>query len=331
MSDSTMTTLSKMILSFDDQRIEKFYQNIINANPKFKADYVDRVVGVLIKLERLFQHHAELEDFYFKLQEQRNKAEQHYKSWSKNSQYGKSLDQLLDSDPEIKKVFSKLMDITVSNKYLDQEGVDFLIKAEKTLDEKLSELHQKQISLDQKYINNTWHNHRRLAKVLTDLAHRLPVNQDKTQFRVCEKAAEKIVFKLCEEFRGSFRPTPSGFHYIRSDDFIHLGVERACLFFPTDQHQYVKSFISEVLTDLYHEFEEFYSTFHGTQTEINQTFEQREVNAEKLHDKLSQLKDLVSEYANSLDRFSHREEVKTYADKEKLPQTPKPPPSLRRG
>lgn len=330
MSDSTMTTLSKMILSFDDQRIEKFYQNIINANPKFKIDYVDRVVKVLIKLERLFKHHAELEDFYYKLQERRNEAEQHYKSWSKNSTYGKPLDQLLDSDPEIKKVFTRLMDISVSNKYLNQEGVDFLIEAEKTLDEKLSELHQKQISLDQQYINNAWHNHRRLAKVLTDLAHRLPVSQDKTQLRVCEKAAEKIVFKLCEEFRSSFKPTPSGFHYIRIDDFIHFGVEQACLFFPTEQHQYVKSFISEVLTDLYREFEDFYSTFHGTQTEINQTVEQRELNAEKLHKKLSQLKDLISEYANSLDRFSHREEVAAYAEKAQVLKTPKPPPSLRR-
>ncbi len=330
MSDSTMTALSKMILTFDDKRIEQFYNNIINANPKFKSDYIDRVVVVLIKLDRLFKHHLELEDFYYKLQERRSQAEKHYNDWSRSSQYGKSLEQLLDSDPELKKVFAQLMDLSVSNKYLEKKGVGFLVDAEKTLDDKLAVLHKKQISLDQKYIHNTWHNHRRLAKVLTDLSHRLPVNHEKQDFRVCQKAAEKIVFKLCEEFRGSFKPTPSGFHYIRLDDFINIGVEQACIFFPTDQHQYVKSFTSEVLTDLYHEFEEFYSTFHSTQTEIDKTIEQRDITSKKLHDDLLQYQDLISEYANHLDQFSKVEELETYKEQQKVLRTPKPPPTLHR-
>ena len=47
-----------------------------------------------------------------------------------------------------------------------------------------------------------------------DLAHRLPVHYEK-KTGMFLKGAEKVVFKLCEKFRGSFKPTPSGYHYIR--------------------------------------------------------------------------------------------------------------------
>lgn len=332
MTDTTMTTLSKMILSFDDQRIEQFYQNFIKVNPDFKVNCVDRVVAVFIKLERLFKHHFEMEEFYFRLQEQRQSAEKEYNDWARNSKFGKSLEELLESDPEIKNVFTRLIDIGSSNKYLGKEGVDFLIEAERVLDNKLAQLHKQQISLDQHYITNSWHSNRRLAKVIKDLAYRLPVSHEKTDIHVCERGSQKIVFKLCEEFRASFKPTPSGFHYIRLDDFITVGVEQICLFFPTDQFHYVRSVVSEVLEDLYRELEEYYSTFHGTQTKIDQAFEEREQNAEKLHEKLSELKELVSAYARQLDRLSQQaEKVESYADKIKVLRTPKPPPSLRRG
>ena len=332
MPNTTTNTLAQMILSFDDPRVEHFYQNLIHENSQFKQEYVDRIVGILIKLDRLFKHHLELESFYYKLQEQRHAAESQYQDWASNAKHGQALDELIESDPDIKHLFVQLMDLGSSNKYLEKEGIDFLIQMEAMLDQKLEALHRKQISLDQEYITNTWHSHRRLARVIMDLAHRLPVHYEKKDRNVSEKGAEKVVFKLCEKFRGSFKPTPSGYHYIRLHDFIDFGVEQICVFLPTDQYQYVKSVASEMLSGLYSELEEFYSTFQGTQVQIEETIGKREENAEKLHEKLSQLKDLVTAYAGQLDRFSHAADQKeTYADKLKVLRTPKPPPSLRRG
>lgn len=330
-NDTTISTLSKMVISFDNKKIEAFYQNLVEANPKFKNQFIDRVVGVFVKLERLFKHHYELEEFYQRLQEQRKIAETEYNSWANSSQYGKSLQQLLNDDPEIRMIFQKLTDLTTTNKYLDQQGVDFLIEAERKLDEKLSSLHKKQIQLDQDYIANAWHTNRRLAKILKDLAFRLPVTQEKTDIHACERGAQKMLFKMCEIFRGSAKPTPTGYHYIRLEDFIRTGVEEACLYYPTDQFHYVKSVTVEILTDIYRELEEFYSTFHGTQSEIDSTIVAREQNAKKLHDKLVQLKDLVSAYAKQLERFSvESEKLETYADRMHVLRTPKPPPTLHK-
>lgn len=331
MSNTTMATLSKMILSFDDEHVEQFYQNLIQANPEFKTQHIDRVVGIFIKLERLFKHHYELEEFYQKLQEQKQLAEKEYNNWASQSKYGKSLEQLISDDPEIKIIFEKLMDLSTTNKYLDQQGVDFLIEVEQKLDEKLSRLHKQQIQLDQDYIANAWYTNRRLAKILKDLAFRLPVNQDKTDIHACERGAQKILFKLCELFRGSFKPTPTGYHYVRLDDFIRIGVEEICYYFPTDRFHYVKSVVTEILQDIYAELEEFYSTFHGTQGDIDTTFKAREENAQKLHDKLLKLKELVTAYAKQLERFSFEaEKIETYADRMKVLRTPKPPPTLHR-
>ena len=100
-------------------------------------------------------------------------------------------------------------------------------------------------------------------------------------------------------------------------------------FLPTDQYQYVKSVASEMLSGLYSELEEFYSTFKGHKCKLKRPLK-REENAEKLHEKLSQLR-FGDKYAKQLDRFGRTADQKeTYADKLVL-RTPKPPPSLRRG
>lgn len=333
MSNTTITALSKMVLSFDDENLENFYHSLSKTSPEFKAQCIDKMLALFVKMEKLFEEHRILELTYRKLDKRRSEAEHHYHAWKQQHKNAKNLQELIESDPQIHQVFKKLVSLNTTNTFLDQESIDFLIQAEKTLDEKITELHQEQISLDKQYIRTSWDTHRRLAKILREISKRLPLKEIyQTNPTIFDTASEQVVFTLSELFFISVKKTPTGYQYILLEDFIQQGMHAINEYFSTQAYPLIKFFAQELLIELYQELADFYGTFQGTQEKIDTTVSQREAMGKTLSDKVSKLKELVGEYTNQLSQITRTtQEIESYATTMKVLRTPKPPPTLTPG
>ena len=266
MPNTTITALSKMLLSFGDERLENFYHNLAQSSPEFKAQCIDKMLSVFVKMERLFNEHHALEIAYHKIERHRSEAEENYRNWEQSSKNAKDLSSLIESDPKLNQIFKKLVELSTTNQFVGQESIDLLIQAEKDLDDKIASLHHEQIVLDKRYIQNSWQVHRRLVKVLRDIARRLPLKeiyQGGVDF--FDTSSEKIVFELSELFFASVKKTPTGYQYLTLNDFIKAGVKAINEYFSVKSPSLIKAFSQELLVELYNELADFYGTFQGTQ------------------------------------------------------------------
>lgn len=333
MPNTTIATLSKMVLSFDDERLESFYHNLSKSSPEFKAQCIDKMLSVFVKMEKLFEEHRMLELMHRKIERRRNEAEQRYQDWEQKNQDAKNLQKLIESDPKMNLVFKKLVELSTTNQFVGQESIDLLIQAEKTLDEKIATLHQEQVFLDKRYIQSSWQTHRRLSKVLREIAKRLPLKDiHQLESAIFDTASEKIVFDLSELFFASFKKTPTGYQYITLDEFVKIGIGTANEYFTVKSPSLVRAFSQEVFVELYHELADFYGTFQGTQQELDSTVNKREALSQELTEKITKLKELVGEYTGQLAHIAQiSQEIEPPTDGAKIIRTPKPPPTLRPG
>ncbi|OGT05716.1 MAG: hypothetical protein A2103_00125 [Gammaproteobacteria bacterium GWF2_41_13] len=333
MPTTTIMALSRMILSFDDAALERFYEHYSQASPEFKSRCIDKLINVALKIERFYKEHLALEQTYQQMSHRKQEAEQNYDRWEKNQRKAKDLEALIRADPKINHLFSKLIALDTTNQFLGQEGLDLLIQTEKTLDEKISALHQQQINFDKRHIKNSWHSNRRLSKALSEITKRfpcLPVYADNTH----DQLAEKIIFQLSEWFFAGIKSGPTGNQFMPLEQFLTISfshVASHCQGGP-NQADFIKFYTQELLTQLYKELVDFYSSFSGWQEKVQTTITEREQLGASLIQKLDQFKEIVSEYAQHLDQFSQRpEEIESYAEGIKIMRTPKPPPTLKPG
>jgi len=333
MPTTTITALSRMILSFDDAALERFYEHYSHASPEFKSRCIDRLISVALKVERFYKQHLALEQTYQQMAHRRQEAEHNYDHWEKTQRKAKDLETLIRSDPKINHLFSKLIALDTTNQFLGQQGLDLLIQTEKTLDEKIEALHQQQIGFDKKHIKNSWHSNRRLSKALSELTKKfpyLPAHINSTH----DVIAEKVIFQLSEWFFAGIKSGPTGNQFMPLEQFLTLGFSHIASHLQEGPNQadFIKFYTQELLAQLHKELVDFYSSFSGWQEKIQSTITEREQLETGLLQKLDQFKEIVSEYAQHLDQFSHQpEEIESYAENVKIMKTPKPPPTLKPG